>query len=190
MATREYQCSFQNKNNLPEDRYVNVLYFDDVGSIASRQLISDAIASAYTLHLQARMADDVGVLNIRVYPLGLNLGGPEVETTYPFSGASAASPHEVALCLSYYAVNNQPRTRGRIYLGPWGGAGARPNITHLGDVMAFGRKLADIADATWKLHSRTPISNVQNITNFWVDNAWDTMRSRGPSPTSRSTAVV
>ena len=198
MATREYQVAFKNANALPEDRYVNVLYFSDAGTEAHRQAIMDGIAGAYQTHMQNVMTGDIAGLNIRCYPLGLNLGGPELESNYVFVGGSGPGPQEVALCLSYYATNNQPRTRGRIYLGPFGNAGllGRPSSVMLNKAIglggAFGAGWAAPggAQSVWLLHSRTPASNTKVITNYWCDNAWDTMRSRGIAPTSRLSGTV
>jgi hypothetical protein len=198
MATREYQVSFKNANALPEDRYVNVLYFLDAGSTGHRQAIMNGIAGAYQTHMQNVMTGDINSLNIRCYPLGLNQGGPELESNYVFPGGSGDGPQEVALCLSYYATFNQPRRRGRIYLGPFGkaGLGGRPDSIMLNKAKALGQAFgagwaaSGGAQSIWQLHSRTPASNMQTITNYWVDNAWDTLRSRGIAPTSRVSGSV
>lgn len=190
MATRDYQVSFEGATALPEDRYINVLYFADDNTVADRQRISDGIADAYSAHLLTKYSNDVKSAVIKVYPPGLNPGGPELETPYPLGGVGSPSPQEVAICLSYYATFNQPRTRGRIYLGPLSSSqmSSRPPLALMTSVIAFGEALAALGG--WLQRSVTPVQDYKPITNIWVDDAWDTMRSRGLAPTTRSQAAV
>lgn len=192
MATRDFQVIFQNANQLPEDRYINVLHYADDNTEANRQAISDAIASAYVTHMQSLYTNDINGLQIRVYPPGLNPGGPELQTDYVFQGGGASGPQEVALCLSYFATLNQPRTRGRIYLGPFGQAQmvGRPSTALLNAAIALGGALGGAGGGSWLHRSKTPVEDYSPITDYWVDDAWDTMRSRGIAPSGRLMGTV
>lgn len=107
-----------------------------------------------------------------------------------------AWPHEMALCLSYYAVNNVPRRRGRLYLCP----GLMFNSQNLdtfatGPMMAkmgeYADVLADIGgiNVDWCVWSRTE-RKAYAVTDWWVDNEWDTQRRRGLKATQRITGTT
>jgi len=109
-------------------------------------------------------------------------------------------PREVAFCLSYYADRNLPRNRGRMYLGPWrdtlmaerpgvGGSGisGEPRVV-VEDLQAGLRALGGV-DVDWVQYS--PTNGVaKDVTFWWADNEWDTMRSRGLKATARVSGAV
>lgn len=108
-------------------------------------------------------------------------------------------PEEVALCLSYQAVQvsgePQARRRGRAFIGPLsdGALGAptdRPSGTLVNTLIgSANRMLTDsIASTTrWVVYSRTTVPPTGfNVDNGWVDNAFDTQRRRGIAPTLRT----
>ncbi len=97
-------------------------------------------------------------------------------------------PREVALCLSYFSERNIPRFRGRLYIGPWDFAEPRPLPQALTACLALATGLANVGgpDVDWGLWSPTRVA-FSKITAGWCDNEWDTIRSRGRKPTSRTT---
>ena len=124
----------------------------------------------------------------------------------------APGPAEVAICLSYRgaAVSgmNPARTRGRVYIGPLNNTSGsvdaaghyRPTLATRDDFVAAGRGLqvgARAAGWPWVVYSRGGPDTgefgggwfpfVTEIVHCWCDDAFDTQRSRGPSPTTRST---
>ncbi len=101
--------------------------------------------------------------------------------------ASGAVPREVALCLSYFSERNLPRFRGRLYIGPWNFADERPNTSQITSLVTLANDLANIGgiDVDWGLWSTTR-NQFSKITAGWVDNEWDTQRSRGMKPTTRT----
>jgi hypothetical protein len=112
------------------------------------------------------------------------------------TGVTPAStvPREVACCLSYFSNFNRPSLRGRLYIpAPWQvpQVALRPTIT----VREKIGQLADIfanlggADVDWVVFSRKNNSS-HPVTNWWVDDEWDTVRSRGLRPTTRSAGTV
>lgn len=123
----------------------------------------------------------------RTFSLTNNPGGPDM-------------PEEVALCVSYKntLANTVPRARrrGRIYISGWveaRNAAGRPDATAIpgllnaysGYVQAFNA-LGTLKAGVW---SRTN-ATVYPVDTISVDNAWDTMRSRGSKATTRSTFVL
>jgi hypothetical protein len=107
---------------------------------------------------------------------------PIAQANIDMPAAGTPGPGEVALCLSFYAQRNLPRQRGRIYTGPFRGAstsGPRPG-TVLNDAMALGAALMGLSSGTgdWQVFSPTT-NTYRDVTNYWVDDAWDTVRSRG-----------
>jgi hypothetical protein len=97
----------------------------------------------------------------------------------------------VSLCLSYFSERNLPRFRGRLFIGPWNFAEERPNTSAINSLMTLATGLAAVGgiDVDWGLWS--PSRNAfSKITNVWVDNEWDTQRSRGLRATTRTAAVT
>jgi hypothetical protein len=118
-------------------------------------------------------------------------------------------PDEVACCLSYRNGTDlspmRRRRRGRVFLGPFTLQAAttnaypiRPALSLQQIMAAAGTRLANNAAAVWVVFSakdrpapapakKPPQANDETylITEGWVDNAFDTMRSRGPAPTAR-----
>lgn len=97
-------------------------------------------------------------------------------------------PREVALCLSFFSDRNLPRQRGRLYLGPWPKSrmGERPDATTLAEANALGVSLANVGgvDIDWGVWSSMD-NAFRKATHKWVDNEWDTIRSRGLEATTR-----
>jgi hypothetical protein len=121
--------------------------------------------------------------------------------SYPIATASLGTgfkastvPRELALCLSYYGGFNRPRFRGRLYI-PMpiiaGNIGAKPTSTQQTDVLnwagALGKNLP--SNTFWTVWSRVDKRDAQ-VTNTWVDDEWDVVRSRGLKPSSRVTGTL
>lgn len=118
--------------------------------------------------------------------------GPEI------NGASLM-PEEVAVACSWQGdrVSGVPqaRRRGRVFLGPLntfalsnaGLGNSRPWATFRSTIaQAASALLADFAGEL-VVYSRTSVPPVATeITNGWIDDAFDTIRSRGPGPTVRT----
>ena len=100
-------------------------------------------------------------------------------------------PHELALCLSYYAVHNAPRQRGRLYICPGLCFTASAMGPYATDVEI--QKIADLAqvfedlggvNVDWVVWSRLT-HTAHAVTDYWVDNGWDVQRRRGVPGTKR-----
>jgi hypothetical protein len=178
---------------LPEEwsdfRCTNTLYYQGVSGATSGEAVAQSIADAYAQASDAHFI--FGAIEVRAYDFdGVLPTGPPVAvaTANQAVANGVPGPREVAICLSYRAGPSTPRSRGRIYLGPVS------NFTTLGEYVdgprggganQLGLRLANIVTlgAQWSLYSRT-VQGFAAITNWSVDNAWDTQRSRGIPPTA------
>lgn len=128
-----------------------------------------------------------------------------IYTTHPatLSLGPNAYPQELALRLSarkaHASGGNPPRERGGFYVGPWGTpsvfvstSNSRPSGYVRNLILAAGVRLKSellAVDASWVIYSRTDHAP-KVIQELYVDDAWDTIRSRGWSPTVRTVAPV
>jgi len=196
MTVHQYQVRLQGSSGMPEDVYENVLYYDTV-NFDSVQGTCDEIKAKY---IAANFIGGVNAVEVRAYALA---GGQPVASSGPSpkNAVAVSWPHEVAICLSYAAVddpaNSTKRRRGRIYMGPLGGSippsdQLRPTVTYRNIILDFGEGLAQVGFAAatdWMMYSRTD-QVAAKIESIWVDNAWDTQRRRGLSPTTRTVRDV
>lgn len=128
---------------------------------------------------------------------------PYFETTFNLltNPSAAAFPQEVALCLSMQGARvsgtPQARRRGRVFIGPITTAtmtDGRPNSTARGTLATAADTLAGNLKAAER-PSELSIWSVTDgvavvVRDGWVDNAYDTQRRRGVSPTARSVFEV
>lgn len=188
---------FEGPSGLPTDRYVNNFHFNDFTATppagGDYVAVGSAIALAYE-GVASFLQAEVTFPEIRMYDMDeptpreptFFLPGPASQP----SGVATRLPREVALCLSYYGDRNIPRQRGRLYFGPLAAAvdsSDRPPLALRQALIQFGYDLYNALDgeaARWIVHSPT-INGKTEITDLWVDDAWDTMRSRGSEPSSR-----
>lgn len=105
--------------------------------------------------------------------------------------------HQVALRISWYAGRNLKGLRGGIYLGPMSTSSslnARPTSTAQATALAVGHGLFDIGGENVQhvLYSEhgAPSAGIAAgghsvLTDYWCDNAFDTIRRRKQAGTSR-----
>lgn len=119
--------------------------------------------------------------------------------SYPLASSSQTGtatvsdrPRELALCLSYYSTWNRPQYRGRLFIPAQfigGTLGPRPAAGQITSALSWRDPLTNGLPAG---HNLVIFSRVQQkaygVTDFWVDDEWDVMRSRGRKPTTRQTA--
>lgn len=113
----------------------------------------------------------------------------------------AAGAREVALCLSFKGEGTSPRAKGRIYAGPFESSAlvARPSSTVRNALIAAATAFAGIGgpDIDWCVFSPTTYTATQSygdafkpVQAAWVDDAWDTQRSRGLAPSARTNLAL
>jgi hypothetical protein len=120
-------------------------------------------------------------------------------STLPASSEVSASGNPVVACtVSFYGGRNLPRQRGRLFLGPMlasaAGSYRLSSGANVGLVTDFKALLAALTvvgggpSVTPVVYS--PKSNETHaITNIWMDDRHDVIRSRAPAPTGRATAT-
>jgi hypothetical protein len=189
MPVYRVQMSFPFDSTLPRDVVtINPHYFANDASPLLDALKDNLAATTYvSTHPFTLKAYDAAKS-----PPNFPVAIKEQLGTAPNSGI----PREVALCLSYYATNNRPRTRGRLYLPPtWftAVANVRPSGAIITAALGFA---ADVltknlpSGAFWECWSTVEKAGMGRVTHVWVDDEWDTIRSRGMRATTRQTATV
>ena len=192
MAKYLMQVSSAADSILARDLVVNTFHLSDVGTGSDpTQLCTDTVALWQSLYGSARQ------IECRAYDA-------EQPTSFPVGqaivnvGAAPASafPREVALCLSYYGERNLPRTRGRIYICAALATNIvankiRPSAGDRSPLLTLAQGIADLGgvDVDWVTWSRVDGAN-EKVQNAWVDDEWDTIRSRGLRATTRDTLAL
>jgi hypothetical protein len=148
---------------------------------------------------------DVLKANIRASSLGVNYNfsvkaydAMKPPPSYPLASSSngtsfnpTSAPGEVALCLSYFATFNRPSFRGRLFLpATWfsSAPSTRPTDAIMDAGILWAKTLWEgLPSGTFGIvFSRKKGSGAQ-ITDAWIDDEWDTVRSRGLKSTKRKT---
>jgi hypothetical protein len=196
MAKLRVQASRVPTSGQARDRIVHTFYLDtdrlEVEGVDYDQLANDT---------NAIFATRLGQLlpftgwETSIYNMGDTEPRPpraKIFAAKPVAG-SAPGVREVALCLSFYSERNLPRNRGRIYLGPWLPSQLleRPPETATSTCAALAADLGNLGgiNVDWCIFSRTDQA-YRKVTNWWVDNEWDTQRSRGLRGDARTTGTT
>lgn len=214
-AIARCQVVMQRSTGMPEDVVVNNLYFEPEFANTVDSVIPDMtrMLDAFygtahggaTRSISEFISGDITAVQYKFYDLA---GDPprypvaEVAASWVGGGGGANLPGEVATVLSFWSSDpgentpRGPRSRGRIYVGPLTtiasddvSGGARPTQelqTTL--VNAAENMILSTEDADWIQVSPTAVS-WGNVVGCFVDNAFDTQRSRGLGPTARTEYV-
>lgn len=186
MPVWKMQVAWSVTTSLPRDRMVITPHFNDSGALTDPQNLCEDLADA----LETWAGSD-GELRVVAYDAqGTPPVFPQGEVIRrPGTFKSMATPRELAMCLSFYSERNLPRQRGRLYIPSWaagGGLGLRPTAVQqekLGDLAGIFTNLGG-ADVDWCVYSPTT-DTAMPVTNWWVDDEWDIIRSRGLRSTGR-----
>ena len=188
MAIYRAQISFPFDSGFPRDAVtINPHYFGD-----NAQGLADALKAGLLAFA------DVGP----TVPFGIKVYDAEKPPpSYPLGQAtngtgftSTNSLREAALCLSYYSTWNRPSYRGRVFIpGHFiGGAlGLRPTPTQQGKAGGWANVLGKNLPSghNWVVYS-PKLGQSNGVSNWFVDDEWDIMRSRGLKPTTRITGTI
>jgi hypothetical protein len=198
------QIAMTARDDLPRDVIVNTLHFEQTGApfLLEGTTAHDLAHDAATLFAnQGGLFAGMRDFTAKLYDIGASGNHPPltVQTVSrdPSSVPNASTPREIALCLSYAAAGSGPRRRGRIYVGPWNAAGIQPSADQQNALVTLGHGIADLGgtDVKWSVYSPTDAvqkgtdASYYQVESVWVDNEWDTVRSRGRKPTSRISAT-
>lgn len=180
---------------LVRDRVVMTPHFNDVGIGTDPDTLCEDLATALQTYFLPANGREISVTAYDaqgtppVLPQGnaiRNVGLAPV----------SSSPREVALCLSFYAGTNTPRRRGRLYIPYFAistssAGGPRPGSVDRTKVGALVPILTGLGgtDVDWCVYSRVD-DTPHAVTNWWVDDEWDTQRTRGLRSTTRTVGTT
>jgi hypothetical protein len=140
-------------------------------------------------------------ITVKLYEIKAPVPGtpnrPKATSVYGTGVFTASSvPGELAICLSYYGGSNGPSQRGRLYLplsvvNNSAGSTNRPSSTDRAKVGTLSTILAQLGgvNVDWGVWSPTR-STFTKASNWYVDDEWDTVRSRGLKPTTRTAGTT
>lgn len=217
MATLlRFQVGFRSNTGVPRDVIQNTWHCwseavdpldDAAGFFTDLEGFYHSVDGQYSSRLN-------GVADVKVYDLThIEPRAPILTTTLSITPAAGfALPNECAICLSFEGppLSGQPaqRRRGRVYLGPWdastvddGTGDAIVDSAYTALISGAAQTLMEAGEGetwTWSVFSPTtagaaPWTDVvlaiatSFVASGWVDNAFDTVRSRGADATLRST---
>jgi hypothetical protein len=181
--------------DLPRDRVINVLHFNDRGISSDEEQLCEDVATLFDTSWYSFTHPKITVTSYDqqgtqpIYPNAQFIKNPAAVAQ------PSTRPREIALCLSFYSGQNIPRKRGRVYLsmaGHGGGAlGLRPDPTERTAAMALATGLAGIGgvDVDWEVWSVAGNAGYP-VTHAWCDDEWDVQRRRGLKATTRSLATT
>lgn len=200
-------------SNKPEFQVSNTFYFDDPANIIDVTLeietFYSTIVPATGFRLSRYLASTIARgTHGTAYWYDIDAPLPHSwDFRVPFEITGAAADHdlpgEVAVCLSYHAdlvgvpeeagsARPAARRRGRLYIGPLteaaadhtSGAPSMPDSTFLLTLKGAAERLhANVSE--WSQYSK--VNDVMlPITGGFIDNEWDTRRSRGRRSTART----
>lgn len=192
-TTYRAQVAIWTDSVAPRDACVVNPCFHDLGT-------SDADGLAQDILDEFQTVGPAGQIEVKLYDVTTPPPNPPLARKIEAVGTSpqAACPREVALCLSFYADSNVPRRRGRLFIpihwikaGTTAALGVRPSTGDRTTIGGIADKLANIGgvDVDWVVWSERSQQH-HSVTNWYVDDEWDTVRSRGLRPTTRTIGTV
>jgi len=217
MTVLRCQISLPRENNIPADVAMNTWHFQTAigqGPLDAAQAASSQLEDFYVACGGIFAAYLVGDVFLRIYDLqDAEPRVPIFEGDWTITtGTGSGLPAECAICLSYRGAlqsgTSAARRRGRIFLGP---CDEDAGVTTTADVLVTSTAQSTIANAAvamanagtgadgfWVTFSPTdagppPWTEAEleaaavTVVAGFVDNAFDTVRSRGALATSRTT---
>lgn len=187
-ANYRVQVVLQLHTGEPERDYVtNSLHYG--ANTTLPPAIGDAVWNAFFMNINV-YGQAINAWT-KVYDMAAPAHSPPVYVKHATgAGTEVLGPRQVALCLSFYSGLNVRGQRGRIYVGPWAATDLleMASATTLTKMIALAGALknpggADVIHQIW--HHKT--ATWSNVSNYFVNNRWDTMRSRLQAETARQT---
>lgn len=188
-----------------KDKITNTVYFSrgvtiDPTASTDWQQIADDVKGAWLVGQQVYMT---GIDRIQVKVYSMEDAEPRHPKAESLSNVELVGTgvRETALCMSFRGAGQTPRDRGRIFLGPFSSSNQseRPTTSVRSTCLALASRLADIGgtNVDWSVFSPTTYAVEGNygaafkpVKFAWVDDAWDTQRSRGLPPLARTTVTL
>lgn len=187
----DYRCQIVSQvlvGDVPADYVSNTLWYTP--ATTSANAIGDAIKTA--LIAGTLPYAQYKTLDVKVYDHANPPHSPPVYVSHNAgAGTVTLGPRQVALCLSYYSGLNVRGQRGRIYIGPFAltDMHERASSTTLTAVQTLANALKHPGgpDVIHRIH-HVATDSFSNVSNYFVNDRWDSMRSRLAKETSRLTA--
>lgn len=213
MAFARVIVTLQNDTAQPVDAATNTWHFQTPGAVAdAATAITDNLDAFYTAIQTYMSVNLTGTGACDFYDLeDVSPRAPVATTAISFAPGTDGFPNEVACCLSYQAPQvsgeSQARRRGRLFIGPLAtGTGSdqtgdiRPTSTFRNALVQAAEALMDdttLPGLVWSVFSPATAGPAPwsagtlgdsffTVTNGWVNDAFDTQRSRGLAPTART----
>jgi len=187
MPVWRLQTTFARDTLLPADGLTITPHFNTGSVIQDPQGLCDDLAAALDAWDNAS-----GQITVKAYDAqGVPPVYPQGDAVVNVGAAPASTGvRETAVCLSFFAGTNRPRNRGRLFIPtvimPGTQSSPRPSPTiqqKVADLVPILTGLGGV-DVDWSVYSR--MDNVpRSVSHWWIDDAWDTIRSRGLRPSAR-----
>lgn len=202
-----WQIRLQSVTNVSADITMNTWATTQATGPVNYAQCAAAFADFYEAledYFSASLTGSAGAHEIRAYSLGDPTPRlPVYSTTFQISPGNSSLPNEVAICTSFRALTMSgdvaARRRGRVFLGPLSQVAsslqsgfARPLPLFRDLVASSTESLArDLLDYNAELAVWSRADNeLFPVVAGWVNNEFDTQRSRGPEATARSTWLL
>jgi hypothetical protein len=187
VATYRAKIDFHVDTGLPRDVIsVNPCYI----SQGDPQALADQLKTNIIAHVLNGALNwfVIRLYNVRQAPPSY----PVAEASNVVAAKASVTPRELALCLSFYSEHNRPSQRGRIY---WpmalinGTPAQRPTQAQMQQVADIGKDVLNVAPGLGQWAIWSPTRQEEHVvTDYWVDDEWDIVRSRGLKGTTRITS--
>lgn len=196
-AIYRLQCSMACDSMFPRDRMVITPVFriqTFVLGTSDPQKLCDDLAAA----LNTWCVGGAGELTVKAYDCEKPKPNPPAGSKTINTGTFKTSPgpRELACCLSFYADQNIPRRRGRVYVPwPWiwesGSTPLRPSAPIRARVTSLASVFKNLggANVDWGLWSERT-GEFHTATHQYVDDEWDVQRRRGLRSTTRDLSTT
>jgi len=188
MSVYRAQISFPYDSAFPRDVFTITPHYTGTDH--------NALSAALLANLQTITGvSSTGVFTIKIYDAQKPKPNyPLVTTTHGTGFKTSTLPRELALCLSYYSGRNIPRFRGRLYIPMpmlGGSMNVRPSSTQQTDCLAWGSALGkNLPSNTYFVVYSRKDNQAYPITNLYVDDEWDVVRSRGLRAVTRTAGTL
>lgn len=203
----QVQVELRTQTGIPADNIINTFAFQWVGVGAPDfetlvTLIDDFYDEVGTDVFSNVLALANNAHQVKIYDLTDPSPRPPVYVgTFTQTGGTNPLPTEVAICASFQGIqeagHSQARRRGRVFIGPVRSAALSVGSDGYPRVSGSARSAiatactdlqanASAADWAWCVWSRAD-DELYIVNNGWIEDEFDTQRSRGPGPLTRTT---
>lgn len=213
MAFARALVTLNNDSLVPADRVTNTWHFRTPGAVSAVGTALETLLDTFYTSIGGTLSSNLsGSGTVQLYDLeDPEPRAPVFTGAITFSPGASGYPNEVAVCMSFQGpiVSGFPqsRRRGRLFLGPMVGtagsvsggdyrvsAGTRTTIATAADTLMSDTTTPGLI---WSVFSPTtagpsPWSAAAlgdafvTVTNGWINDAFDTVRSRGLATTART----